>query len=119
MPLIDDDAERVLRASVASSARALNSLLHGVGVVRDHVHVVASIPPSIAVADAVGRFKGASSHAVNHNLSLEVPFRWQGEYGVVSLTQRALPTVIDYALNQRERHAKNDLIVALEQSEPT
>jgi REP element-mobilizing transposase RayT len=117
--MIDDDAERVLRASLSSSARALNAVLHAVGVVRDHVHVVASIPPSVAIAEAVGRFKGASSHAVNHKLSLRVPFRWQGEYGVISLTQRTLPTVIDYAINQRERHAKDDLIVALEQSEPT
>jgi len=117
--MIDDDVERVLRALLASSARALAAVLHAVGVVWDHVHVVALNPPGIAVADAVGRFKGASSHAVNHNLSLKAPFRWQGEYGVISLTQRALPTVIDYALNQRERHANDDLIVALEISEPT
>jgi hypothetical protein len=38
------------------------------GGIEDHIHLVVSIPPTMAIADFVKRIKGSSSHHFNHNL---------------------------------------------------
>jgi putative transposase len=95
----------------------LNAIPHAVGAVSDHIHVVASIPPTVSISEAVGRLKGAASHAVNDGSARGVPFRWQREYGALSVSDRGLPVVTEYALNQRQRHASNNLIATLERIE--
>jgi REP element-mobilizing transposase RayT len=116
-PEIDEEVELINRASIASTARSLNLIPHAVGMVSDHIHVVASIPPTVSVSEAVGRLKGAASHAVNEGNSRTAPFRWQREYGALSISDRGLPVVTEYALNQRQRHAANNLIATLERIE--
>ena len=59
-----------------------------VGVMPDHIHVLAQIPPSITVAEAVARWKGASAHAANEARRQELPrLVWQSGYGVLSVSQ--------------------------------
>ena len=115
--LIDDSAERIIHTSIASTSRSLNLIPHAVGIVSDHIHVVASIPPTVSISEAIGRLKGASSHAVNDRAARTSPFRWQREYGALSVSDRGLPIVTEYALNQRQRHSSNDLILTLERIE--
>jgi REP element-mobilizing transposase RayT len=86
-------------------------------MVSDHIHVVASIPPTVSISEVVGRLKGAASRAVNDGSECDTPFRWQREYGALSVSDRGLPVVTEYALNQRQRHAANDLIATLERIE--
>jgi REP element-mobilizing transposase RayT len=86
-------------------------------MVSDHIHVVASIPPTVSISEVVGRLKGAASRAVNDGSECDTPFRWQREYGAPSVSDRGLPVVTEYALNQRQRHAANDLIATLERIE--
>jgi putative transposase len=90
---------------------------HAIGLVADHVHVALTIPPTVAVADALSRLKGASSHLVGQRLPQAIGFAWQAEYGALSLTERALPTVIAYVQNQKQHHAANTLIHGLERIE--
>jgi REP element-mobilizing transposase RayT len=63
--LITDDGARVIEQAIYRKARELGLTIHQVGGMNDHVHVVATIPPRIAVADCVQQIKGASSYAVN------------------------------------------------------
>jgi hypothetical protein len=71
------------------------------------------------VANAAGRIKGAASHLVNQRCQATtgVEFAWQSEYGVLSLTDKALPTVIAYVTNQKQHHAENSLMKRLEQTQ--
>ena len=82
----------------------------------DHVHVIASIPPSISIASFIGQLKGASSRFLNRDFfaTSEVVFRWQDEYSVSSFEEKALKDVIAYAENQRARHASRNLWPSLE-----
>jgi putative transposase len=86
-------------------------------MVNDHIHLALSIPPTVAVADAIGRLKGASSHLIGQRLTQQTGFAWQSEYGALSLTERALPTVVAYVHNQKQHHADNSLIHGLERIE--
>ena len=38
--------------------------IHEIGGAETHVHLAATIPPTVVVSDLIGQFKGASSHAV-------------------------------------------------------
>lgn len=117
LPLIAAEEEAVVRESLEMTMARMKLIGHAIGVVEDHVHIALSIPPTVSVADALSRLKGASSHLVGQRLPKATGFAWQAEYGALSLTERALPTVIDYVRNQKEHHAANTLIHGLERIE--
>lgn len=115
-PVLDDADARVVNRSVRTTLRAFKAEAHAVGVVADHVHVAASIPPNVALAEVIGRLKGASAHALNHqpDRPSDRSFSWQAEYGVLSFGEKVLPEVIEYIQNQKEHHASQRLWPALE-----
>lgn len=92
-------------------------VVHAVTAMPDHVHLVVSIPPSTAVSVLISRVKGASSHVLRHppDGPGKESFAWQAEYGVLSFGEKALPDVVAYVENQRERHAAQRLWDNLEQ----
>src|SRR5260221_1411908 len=102
-PLIDTTCERLIHQTLYGKAKEVGVLIHALGNVENHIHVVASIPPKLSVADCVGQFKGASSHRVNQERQQRA-FQWQGGYGALSLGGRSLATLIAYVRHQREHH---------------
>ena len=93
-----------------NKAKELGVKIHAGGNIEDHAHVVASIPPKLAVADCVRHLKGASSYAINHMPDSDGTFRWQGGYGAISVGERSLEAVKEYAAKQKEHHRENKLI---------
>ena len=94
-------------------------IVHAVGVMPDHVHVAASVPPALALAEVIGRWKGATSHLLNQRRSsVEADrFAWQADYGVLSFDDKALTDVIAYVQNQTERHQDRTLWNGLERAD--
>jgi len=113
-PLITQELEAELYGYLTGKADSLGSIVHAIGGVDDHVHVVASIPPKLAIADFVRHLKGSSSHHINHLPGAPGNFGWQGGYGVISLGQRQLKRAIDYTCNQKEHLRQGTTIPALE-----
>ena len=111
-PLITPEREAVIRTTLYTKAKDLRAVLHAVGNVTDHVHVVPSIPPTLSVAACVKQLKGASSRAVNVQAGAVRVFRWQEGYGALSLGERSLGTVVEYVRNQ-PRHHRDDTTLAL------
>ncbi len=58
--------ESELLGYLVGKAQALGAIVYAVNGIEEHVHVAASVPPKISIADCVGQIKGASSHHVNH-----------------------------------------------------
>ncbi|MGQ9630759.1 MAG: IS200/IS605 family transposase [bacterium] len=117
-PLIAPQWEDSLHNVIAAKATGLGAFVHAVGGIEDHVHLVASVPPKIALSTFIGQVKGSSSHFVNHELDMDIHFVWQAEYGVVSLGGKMLDTVVRYAKNQRRHHADGTTIAILERVVP-
>jgi len=83
---------------------------------RNHVHIVASVPPKLSVADFVRGIKGSSAHYMNHDLAdTLLHFGWQHGYGVFSLGRRQLDEAIAYVRRQKEHHRQGNVISSLEQ----
>ena len=76
--------------------------------------MVVSIPLKLAVADCVRHLKGASAFAINHMAESDGKFKWQGGYGALTLGERSLETVKEYAAKQKEHHRENKLIAVYE-----
>jgi putative transposase len=107
-PLIDAAREHAIHRAFFGKAKEIGLLVHGVGNVADHVHVVISIPPRIAVAETVRQLKGASSHAANQLGGDR--FRWQQGYGALTIDERSLASIAAYARAQKQHHESNTTI---------
>jgi len=110
--LIHAELEAEVWRLVRQAAERTDVMVYAVGGIPDHVHVAASIPPSIAISEAVGRIKGGSSRSVNQITG--GGFAWQAEYGAVSFSERNLSAVIDYIRDQKRHHMDKSLWPGLE-----
>jgi putative transposase len=111
--LITPDCERPLYDYIDQKSQFLQVQLHAIGGMPDHIHLIVSIPPKIAIADFVKRIKGSSSHYLNE-LNSARNFGWQREYGVFSLGSQQLDRAVEYVNNQKQRHQNQTLIGLLE-----
>ena len=109
LPLITAERERLICRTLHSTAREIGVVVHAMGNVTDHIHLLVSVPPSLSIADCAKRLKGASSRAVNLQEGERV-FRWQESYGALSIGGRSLPSVAAYVGNQKEHHHQGTLL---------
>lgn len=112
--LIDSTVEDLLQKAIRRTCTELDIPVHGVGAMPDHVHLAISVPPSLAVAKAVGRIKGSAAHLVNHTAPREQVFGWETEYSVHSFGARHLSEVVAYVTNQPRRHAEQKIWKSME-----
>jgi REP element-mobilizing transposase RayT len=101
---ITPEREKMFYGVLYNKGDELGLLIHAAGNVEDHVHVIASIPPKLAVADCVRHLKGASAHAINHMEGSDGQFKWQAGYAALSVSEDFLEKLMNYARNQKEHH---------------
>ena len=119
-PLITPDIEDELHGYLTGKATSLGAIVYAVNGTEDHVHIVASVPPKIALSNFVGQIKGATSHHINHLPGRDGPlFDWQRGYGVLSFGQKHLDWVADYVRRQKEHHRSGTTMALLERVEET
>ena len=111
-PIVGPAWEPEVWTIISESAVRSGIRVHAIGGVPDHVHVAASIPPSLAVAEAVRRIKGGGSHAINQMTG--GGFSRQTEYEVVSFAERHLPKVTAYIRDQHRHHVDQTIWPLLE-----
>jgi putative transposase len=115
LPLITPVREAPLYQFIQRRVDELGGCLHTIGGIEDHVHLVVSIPPSLALSESIKLIKGSSSRYLNVNYANPAAkFKWQQEYGVFSISKRNLNLAVDYAQNQKRHHAEGTTIAALE-----
>jgi REP element-mobilizing transposase RayT len=114
-PMIEPEIETLLFAILREKADALGLTVWALGGWLDHVHMVVSIPPKLAVAEMVRQLKGESAHKLNEQ-RLAIPFAWQRGYGVVSLGEQRLAFAVAYVQGQKDHHQAGTALRALEHS---
>ncbi len=117
-PMITPEIEQPLYDYLIGKADSHGLIVHAIGGMPDHIHVVLSIPPKHSISDMVGQLKGSSSFHINHNMpGYELEFDWQRGFGVFSLGQTQLPKAVNYVRNQKEHHANHTTIPLLEKDD--
>jgi putative transposase len=71
--LISPNLETKLYGYIIGKADALSCIVHAIGGMEDHIHLVVSIPPTLSIADFVKKIKGSSSYHWNHSLTVNFP----------------------------------------------
>ncbi len=114
-PLITPERESKLYGYIIGKADAMGCIIHAIGGIEDHIHIVASIPPKLSIADFVKTIKGSSAYHLNHTpLASGLGFSWQHGYGVFSLGGKQLDEAKTYVNNQKQHHLQGTVIPALE-----
>ncbi|MEC4813212.1 MAG: IS200/IS605 family transposase [Scytonema sp. PMC 1069.18] len=117
-PLVTTECESELHGYIIGKANAMGCIIHAIGGMEDHIHVVASIPPKISVADFVKQIKGSSAYHLNNSSFFAASgFSWQHGYGVLTLGSKQLEQAKMYVLNQKTHHSNRTFIPALERIE--
>lgn len=116
-PLLSPAHEQIIRQVIVNKSYMLSCPLMALNMVADHVHLVVSIPPKIAVNKYIADIKGATSHEINLVLQPDNRFRWQTGYGALTFGERALELVVAYIQNQKQHHADQSVITYLERIE--
>lgn len=75
-----------------------------VGGVEDHVHMLLSLPSTLAVAKALQLLKGGSSKWIHDESSSRRDFAWQEGYGAFSIGVSQIDDTVRYIANQAEHH---------------
>ena len=75
-----------------------------VGGVADHVHIAMILPRTISQAELIEQIKTASSKWIKKVTGQHRGFSWQRGYGIFSLGQSELDSVIRYVDSQEEHH---------------
>ena len=111
LPLITPANVDAIYGVIATKVDKIGGIVHALNGMPDHVHLVVTVPPVIALAAFVGQIKGASSHLARRLATTagNELFTWQAEYGVVSVSERHLPLVIGYVRQQQQHHAEHTL----------
>ncbi|MFA6135502.1 MAG: IS200/IS605 family transposase [Phycisphaerae bacterium] len=72
----------------------------------DHVHIVAEIPPTLAIADSLRDLKANCTNWIHDTLPDMKTFSWQEGYSAFSVSPSVLPNLLRYVRNQQEHHKK-------------
>src|SRR5947209_7794240 len=114
--VIHPEIEPVLHGLLRSKAVGLGATVFALNGMADHVHLVASVPPKLALADFIGKVKGSASARFNKSGLLDRPLYWQEEYGILSFDMKRLPRYVAYVESQKVHHSREELIPVLERT---
>jgi len=73
--------------------------------VKDHVHALLLLPPSLPLSKAIQFLKGSSSKWLNETGAAGNKFSWQEGYGAFSVNASQTAGVVRYIENQKAHHA--------------
>lgn len=80
--------------------------VYAIGGVADHIHILISIKPNVAISDLVRDIKANSSKWINDKGLVSGKFQWQEGFGAFSYAQSQLDRVIAYINNQEQHHRR-------------
>jgi REP-associated tyrosine transposase len=105
-PLITPSLQERLWPYLGGIAREHKMTAIEIGGVADHVHMLLSLPSSMAIAKGLQLIKGGSSKWVHDTFPEHRLFGWQVKYGSFSVSVSQLDKITEYIRNQTEHHKK-------------
>jgi len=102
--LIQKQWQDELYKYICGVVQAREQKVYAIGGVSDHIHILVSIKPNIAISELVGAIKSNSSRWINERGFINGKFTWQEGFGVFSYSESQLDNVIGYINNQEQHH---------------
>jgi putative transposase len=102
-PWLTDEIRADLFAYLRGIIAKKGGRLLEVGGTEDHIHLVTSCSPKVALADFIRDLKANSSRWM-HDEKGRTVFEWQTGYGAFTVSHSQVEVVRNYARNQQEHH---------------
>jgi len=102
-PWLDEAIRGPIFAYIAGVAKNIGGKALIVNGMPDHVHILCSLPPTLAVSRAVQAIKANSSRWY-HETTHRAGFAWQEGYGGFTVSPRSVNAVYSYIQRQQEHH---------------
>ena len=102
--LLADDIRDDLHAYIGGIVDNQKGTLLKAGSVADHIHLLIALPRTCAPSDLVQEIKTGSSKWLKTKGTRYTNFRWQGGYGIFSISPSHRPALEDYIATQAEHH---------------
>ncbi len=117
-PFITPSIEVELHKYIASVLRGIGGSCVEISGMPDHLHLLAILPPKIAVSDALRDIKANSSKWIHESKPEHMKFAWQDGFSVFTVSKSQVEPVRKYIHEQKQHHAqrdfKNELLGLLE-----
>jgi len=110
---IHPSVEEELHKYICGVVRGIGGSCIEIGGMPDHVHLLAILPPKVALSDVLREIKANSSkwiHEMKPNLA---KFAWQDGYSAFSVSKSQIEPVCHYIRDQKRHHAASDFKVEL------
>ena len=101
----ENDLERI-HAYLGGIINNLGGIPIIVGGIEDHVHILTSLPKTMALTDFVQVIKADSSKWIKQLDGHYSKFSWQEGYGAFSISPTLIEKTTNYIRNQAEHHKK-------------
>jgi len=72
----------------------------------DHIHILFSLRPDLAISKAIQLVKGGSSKWIHDNFPNLKIFSWQEGYGAFTVSASQIDVIKKYIYNQKQHHQK-------------
>ena len=105
-PWLETQMRNDLYSYIGGIMNNKNAKLLSAGGMFDHIHLYASMPSTISVADFVNAVKSNSSRWIHESFARLRNFAWQEGYGAFSVSKSEEGKVVRYILNQENHHRK-------------
>ena len=106
VPILDVELKTRLFPYVGGIIRELGGVALSINGPTDHVHILASLPATIALSEFVGKVKANSSGWVHKSFNGLREFKWQVGYGAFSVSVSQRSKVLNYIAGQEQHHRK-------------
>jgi REP element-mobilizing transposase RayT len=83
-----------------------NSVLYRINGMEDHVHILLSLHPTIALSDFMREMKAETSKMLKRTTGFEKFTSWSEGYAALTYSLKDKDMIINYIKNQREHHKK-------------
>ena len=101
--LAPNDLDRIHKY-IGGIVKGTGAVLIEIGGMPDHVHLLVSLPKTMALSDFVRNIKAESSRWIKGVSPFYRSFSWQEGYGAFSVSTSIVPRVVNYIRNQESHH---------------
>ena len=109
-PLIKEETETELYSYIGGILKNCRSIPIKIGGTSDHIHILCTLPRTLAPADLMEEVKKSSSKWIKTKDKNYSSFYWQDGYGGFSVSRYAVDIVSAYISNQKSHHQKQNSV---------
>ncbi|MFT4094128.1 MAG: IS200/IS605 family transposase [Niabella sp.] len=102
--LIRESYRKELQKYIAGIISNKQQKLYAIYCMPDHVHILVSVSPDIAISDLVRDIKSNATSFINDKKWISERFEWQRGFGAFSYHESLLPIIVNYIMTQPEHH---------------